>query len=72
MIPAQKALSEALIGVHFPVSKQYLMREYRHKQIYLTADHPSNFEDILKQLPQQKFESLSALAKAIDSVIVRF
>lgn len=59
------AITHALHGVQFPMSKQELLKMYGNKDIEFTKDKHCKLSEIIDELPDQIFNSPAELEHAI-------
>jgi hypothetical protein len=63
------AVSMAIKGVDFPISKQDLISQYGNKEVEITKGNPQRLSDILESVPDESFNSPVDLEKAIKDKI---
>jgi hypothetical protein len=63
------AISMAIKGTDFPVSKQDLISRYGDKQVEITKGNPQKLRDILNEVPDETFNSPVDLEKALADII---
>jgi hypothetical protein len=63
------AVSMAIKGVDFPISKRDLINRYGDKKVEITKGNPQNLRDILEDIPNETFHSPVDLEKAVADII---
>jgi len=63
------AISMAIKGTQFPVSKQDLISKYGNKEVEITKGNPQMLRDILSEVPEETFNSPVDLEKALADII---
>ena len=59
------AITKALAGVDFPKSKNEIVKQHGDKQIEFKKGEPCKLKDIIKDIPEQTFNSPADLEHAI-------
>jgi hypothetical protein len=59
------AVTQALQGISFPISKQELLRLHGKEVIHWSKEESENLGDILKRVPKNEFQSIAELAQAV-------
>ena len=59
------AITHALHGVDFPMSKSDILKHYGNKDIEFKKGHHCKLSDIIKDLPEQTFNSPADLEHSI-------
>lgn len=60
------AVTQALEGVSFPISKEELIRAHGRQHVHWTKESDEKLGDILKRVPQDEFASVAELAAAVS------
>jgi len=63
------AVSMAIKGVDFPISKRDLISQYGDKEVEITKGNLQRLSDLLSDIPEESFNSPVDLEKAIKNVI---
>ncbi len=63
------AVTMAIKGADFPISKQDLISQYGNKDVEITKGHPQKLRDILENVTSDTFNSPVELEKAIADKI---
>ena len=63
------AITNAIKGAHFPMSKQDLLDNYGNKEVELTKGNPVKLSDLLSDITDETFNSPVDLEKAIKDRI---
>ena len=69
MLDGAAAVSMAIKGADFPISKQNLIQQYGDKEVEITKGNPQKLRSILMELPDETFNSPVDLEKAVADKI---
>lgn len=63
------AITNAISGANFPMSKNDLISKYGDKNVEITKGNPQKLRDILDNVPEETFNSPVDLEKAVAKYI---
>ncbi|OGI21866.1 MAG: hypothetical protein A2287_07200 [Candidatus Melainabacteria bacterium RIFOXYA12_FULL_32_12] len=63
------AVTMAIKGADFPMSKEDLISKYGDKEVEITKGNPQKLRDVLNNIPSETFNSPVELEKAVAKYI---
>lgn len=63
------AVTQAIKGVNFPISKQDLIDQYGNQEVEITKGNPVMLSDILEDVTENSFNTSRDLEKAVKDLI---
>lgn len=63
------SVTNVMQGIHFPISKQDLINRFGNEQIYWTKNNPQQLGSLLRQVPQEQFNNVTEITKAIGAQV---
>ncbi|OGI21867.1 MAG: hypothetical protein A2287_07205 [Candidatus Melainabacteria bacterium RIFOXYA12_FULL_32_12] len=64
------AITQAIRGADFPMSKQDLINMYGDKEVEYTKGNPQRLRDILEKLPGETYNSPADLEHAVHEMMM--
>ncbi len=61
------AITQAVEGTSFPISKQDLLRQHGRQQVHWTKEESETLADIVNRVPKDEFLSVADLAQAVSA-----
>ncbi len=62
------SVTHALEGVHFPKTKNELIKEYGNKEIEFRMGQKECLKEILQKIPEEKFNSMADVTHAVHEL----